>query len=81
MNNSIPLRRKPLVIAHRGAAGYLPEHTLVAKAYAYATGADYLEQDVILTRDDVPVVFHDLVLDEVTDVAARYADRRRSDGH
>ena len=81
MNNSIPRRKKPIVIAHRGAAGYLPEHTLVAKDYAYATGADYLEQDVILTRDDVPVVFHDLILDEVTDVASRFAGRSRSDGH
>ncbi|MBS0375622.1 MAG: glycerophosphodiester phosphodiesterase [Proteobacteria bacterium] len=71
----------PIVIAHRGASGYLPEHTLVAKAYAHALGTDYLEQDVVLTRDDVPVVFHDLVLDEVTDVAERYAARRRDDGH
>jgi glycerophosphoryl diester phosphodiesterase len=71
----------PIVIAHRGASGYLPEHTLAAKAYAHAVGADYLEQDVVLSRDDVPVVFHDLVLEEVTDVAARFADRRRPDGH
>ena len=71
----------PIVIAHRGASGYLPEHTLVAKAYAHALGADYLEQDVVLTRDDLPVVFHDLVLEEVTDVAQRFPDRCRADGH
>lgn len=71
----------PVVIAHRGASGYLPEHTLVAKAYAHAAGADYLEQDVVLTKDDVPVVFHDLELEAVTDVAAVYPDRRRADGH
>jgi glycerophosphoryl diester phosphodiesterase len=71
----------PIVIAHRGASGYLPEHTLVAKAYAHALGSDYLEQDVVLTRDDVPVVFHDLVLEEVTDVERRFPGRRRGDGH
>ncbi|HUO80699.1 MAG TPA: glycerophosphodiester phosphodiesterase [Steroidobacteraceae bacterium] len=71
----------PIVIAHRGACGYLPEHTLVAKAYAHALGTDFLEQDVVLSRDDVPVVFHDLVLEEVTDVAQRHPGRRRGDGH
>ncbi len=71
----------PIVIAHRGASGYLPEHTFAAKAYAHALGADYLEQDVVLTRDDVPVVFHDLVLEEVTDVANVFPGRKRDDGH
>ena len=81
MTTAISIRKSPIVIAHRGASGYLPEHTLVAKAYAHAAGADYLEQDVVLTRDDIPVVFHDLVLEEVTNVAERFADRRRADGH
>lgn len=71
----------PIVIAHRGASGYLPEHTLAGKAYAHALGVDYLEQDVVLTRDDVPIVFHDLVLEEVTDVAQRFPGRKRADGH
>jgi glycerophosphoryl diester phosphodiesterase len=71
----------PLVIAHRGACGYLPEHTFPAKAYAHALGADYLEQDVVLTRDDVPIVFHDLVLEEVSDVARLFPARARPDGH
>jgi glycerophosphoryl diester phosphodiesterase len=70
----------PLVIAHRGASGYLPEHTLPAKAYAYALGADYLEQDLVLTKDDVPIVLHDIWLDTVTDVATRFPDRKRADG-
>src|SRR5438045_2856213 len=48
----------PVVIAHRGASGYLPEHTLAAKAYAHALGADYLEQDLVLTKDNVPIVLH-----------------------
>lgn len=69
-----------VVIAHRGASGYLPEHTLVAKALAYGMGADYLEQDVVLSRDDVPVVLHDVHIDAVTDVARRYPGRARGDG-
>ncbi|MSU25526.1 MAG: glycerophosphodiester phosphodiesterase [Opitutus sp.] len=71
---------RPLVIAHRGASGYLPEHTLAAKAYAHALGADFLEQDLVLTKDDVPVVLHDIYLDTVTDVAKRFPDRKRADG-
>jgi len=51
-----------LIIAHRGACGYLPEHTLEAKAFAYALGADYIEQDVVATRDDELVVLHDIHL-------------------
>ncbi len=70
----------PLVIAHRGASAYLPEHTLAAKALAHAQGADYLESDVVLTRDGVAIVFHDLFLDATTDVAARYPGRARADG-
>jgi glycerophosphoryl diester phosphodiesterase len=70
----------PAVIAHRGACGYLPEHTLPAKAMAYAMGADFLEQDVVATRDDELVVLHDIHLDRVTDVAAVYPDRARRDG-
>ena len=71
---------RPLVIAHRGASGYLPEHTLVANAYAHALGADFLEQDLVLTKDDVPVVLHDIYLDTVTDVAMRCPERKRADG-
>lgn len=69
------------VIAHRGACGYLPEHTLAAKALAHAMGADYIEQDVVLTRDAVPIVLHDIYLDSTTDVAAKFPDRQRQDGH
>lgn len=69
-----------IVIAHRGASGYLPEHTLPAKAMAYAQGSDFLEQDLVMTRDDRLVVLHDHYLDRVTDVAERYPDRARKDG-
>ena len=77
---SNPTTDGPLVIAHRGASGYLPEHTLEAKAYAHALGVDYLEQDVVLTRDGVPVVLHDTWLEQVTDVADLFPGRQRQDG-
>ncbi len=69
-----------LVIAHRGASGYLPEHTLEAKALAYGMGAHYLEQDIVATRDDELVVLHDIHLDRVTNVAEKFPDRKRDDG-
>ena len=72
---------RPLIIAHRGASGYLPEHTLAAKAMAYALGADYVEQDVVLTQDDVPIIVHDIILDTVTDVAEVFPGRARANGH
>jgi glycerophosphoryl diester phosphodiesterase len=70
-----------IVIAHRGASGYLPEHTLEAKALAIGMGADYVEQDVVLTRDDVPIINHDITLEDVSDIAARFPGRARADGH
>jgi glycerophosphoryl diester phosphodiesterase len=70
----------PIVIAHRGASGYLPEHTLAAKAVAHVMGANYIEQDVVLTRDGVAIVLHDIQLDCTTDVALRFPDRARNDG-
>lgn len=70
----------PLIIAHRGASGYLPEHTLEAKALAYGQGADYLEQDVVVSRDDRLIVLHDIHLDRVTNVADVFPGRARADG-
>ena len=75
-----PLRFGPLVIAHRGACGYLPEHTLAAKALAYGMGADFLEQDVVATRDDQLVVLHDVHIERVSDVVEQFPDRARADG-
>lgn len=71
----------PLVIAHRGASGYLPEHTLEAKVLAHAQGADYLEQDVVATADGELIVLHDIYLELVTDVERVFPDRQRDDGH
>ncbi len=72
---------RPIVIAHRGASGYLPEHSLVAKALAVGMGADFLEQDVVATRDGELLVLHDHTLEDTTDVRTRYPGRARADGH
>lgn len=69
------------VIAHRGASGYLPEHTLACYAMAHTQGADYIEPDVVLTKDGVLVCLHDLYLETTTDAAARFPGRQRKDGH
>ena len=71
---------RPSVTAHRGACGYLPEHTLEAKSMAYAMGVDFIEQDVVFTKDDVLVVLHDHTLETTTDVAQKYPGRHRADG-
>lgn len=77
---SADVMAQKVVIAHRGASGYLPEHTLEAKSMAYAMGADYVEQDVVMTRDDQLIVLHDITLDRTTDVARRFPGRARADG-
>ncbi len=68
------------VIAHRGASGYLPEHTLPAYALGYGQGAHWIEPDVVLTGDGVPIALHDPTLGRTTDVATHFPDRRRHDG-
>ena len=72
--------KKITVVAHRGASGYLPEHTLASKVMAYAMQADYIEQDVVLSKDDVPIVIHDILLDDVTNVLEKFPNRKREDG-
>ena len=69
-----------IVIAHRGASGYVPEHTMESKAMAHAMNADYIEQDLVLSKDDVPIVIHDIYLEEVTNVALLYPEMAREDG-
>jgi len=71
---------QPFTIAHRGASGYVPEHTREAKVMAHAMDADFIEQDVVLSKDDVPVVLHDIHLDTTSDVSTRFPDRKRADG-
>ncbi|MBU2879985.1 glycerophosphodiester phosphodiesterase [Aliiglaciecola lipolytica] len=74
------LYAKPIVIAHRGASGYLPEHTLEAAVLAYSQGADYIEQDLVLSKDLIPVVLHDIHLETVTNVEQIFPKRHRADG-
>lgn len=70
----------PLVIAHRGASGYLPEHTLEAYKLAIEMGADAIEPDLVFTRDGVLIARHDRYLSTTTDVADRseFAARKRA---
>jgi glycerophosphoryl diester phosphodiesterase len=73
--------KPPLVIGHRGASGYLPEHTLEAYQLAIDQGADVIEPDLISTKDGVLIARHDPNLDKSTDVASRpeFAGRKRVD--
>ncbi|WNO54439.1 glycerophosphodiester phosphodiesterase [Stakelama saccharophila] len=79
---SEPLSAKPLsppiVIAHRGASGERPEHTLASYERAIEQGADFIEPDLVLTKDDVFVARHENNIADTTDVAEHpeFADRR-----
>jgi len=70
--------QKPLVIAHRGASGTLPEHTLEAYAKAIEMGADVIEPDLVVTKDGVLVVRHEPMLSGTTNIAdhPEFADRK-----
>ncbi|WP_082536571.1 MULTISPECIES: glycerophosphodiester phosphodiesterase [unclassified Roseateles] len=68
----------PIVIAHRGASGYLPEHTLEAYAKAIQLGANYIEPDLVMTKDGVLIARHEPMLDSTTDVAAKFGANRKS---
>jgi glycerophosphoryl diester phosphodiesterase len=68
----------PIVIAHRGASGHRPEHTLAAYALAVAMGADFIEPDLVITKDGVLVARHENEIGGTTDVAERFPDRRRT---
>src|SRR5262245_40968804 len=72
--------RRPLVIGHRGASGYRPEHTLASYELAARIGADFIEPDLVSTSDHVLVARHEPEISGTTDVASRpeFADRRRT---
>src|ERR1044072_6962686 len=63
------------LVAHRGASAYAPEHTLEAYKLAIAQGADYVEQDLAITKDGVLVCSHDPSLERVTNVEELFPDR------
>ncbi len=68
----------PIIIAHRGASAYLPGHTLEAYELGIDQGADYIEPDLVLTKDDVLICRHDRYLSITTDISdrAEFADRK-----
>lgn len=67
--------RKPLLVAHRGASGYAPEHTLLAYGLAIEQGADFVEQDLQITKDGVLVCLHDAELSRTTNVREVFPER------
>ncbi|MGL4634607.1 MAG: glycerophosphodiester phosphodiesterase [Beijerinckiaceae bacterium] len=71
--------KPPLVIGHRGASGYLPEHTLEAYKLAIEQGADFIEPDLVMTKDGHLIARHEPMLSSTTDVADRpeFAGRKR----
>jgi glycerophosphoryl diester phosphodiesterase len=66
---------RKVLVAHRGASAYAPEHTIEAYALAMKQGADYVEQDLAVTRDGVLVCIHDLSLERTTNVEEVFPDR------
>jgi len=71
---------KKLVIAHRGASGYLPEHTYSGAVMAHASGADFLELDVVMSKDGHLIVMHDLTLNATTNVEEVFPGRKNEKG-
>ena len=70
-----------IIIAHRGASGYLPEHTLTSFCYAVAVGAHFIEPDLVMSGDGEIIVLHDIHLQTTTNVADIYPDRQHADGN
>lgn len=73
-------RGRPIVIAHRGASAYRPEHTLPAYTLAIEQGADFIEPDLVMTKDHILVCRHENEITQTTNVAERpeFADRRKA---
>jgi len=75
---SVAASSGPLVIAHRGASGHRPEHTLEGYRLAIEMGADFIEPDLVSTKDGVLIARHENEIGTTTDVAERFADRKRT---
>ena len=67
--------RRALLIAHRGASAYAPEHTIEAYELAIEQGADFIEPDLQITRDGILIALHDLTLERTTNVRDVFPDR------
>ena len=70
--------KAPLVIGHRGASGDLPEHTLESYKRAIEQGADFVEPDLVLTKDGQMIARHEPMLDSTTDVASKFPASRKT---
>lgn len=70
--------KAPLVIGHRGAAGFLPEHTIEGYTLAINQGADFIEPDLVMTKDGVLIARHEPMLDGTTDVATKFPASRKT---
>jgi len=68
----------PLIIGHRGAAGHRPEHTLAGYRLGAEMGADYIEPDLVATKDGVLVARHENEIGSTTDAATKFPDRKRT---
>lgn len=70
--------KRPIIIGHRGASGHRPEHTLESYTLAIEQGADYIEPDVVATKDGVLIARHENEIGSTTDVADKFPARRRT---
>lgn len=68
--------QRPIIIGHRGASGHRPEHTLASYELAVQQGADYVEPDLVLTKDGVLIARHENEISGTTDVEAKFPDRK-----
>jgi glycerophosphoryl diester phosphodiesterase len=73
-----PSAGTPLIIGHRGASGHRPEHTFASYRLAAMMGADFIEPDLVPTKDGVLIARHENEIGGTTDVAAKFPDRKRT---
>ena len=81
MEKDIQEEVQKVIIAHRGASGYLPQHTLEAYTLAYGQGADYIEPDLNMTKDGVLVCVHNIDLEATTDVEEKFPEMKNIGSH
>jgi glycerophosphoryl diester phosphodiesterase len=74
----LPAGMPPIIIGHRGASGHRPEHTLESYRLAVQMGADYVEPDLVSTKDGVLIARHENEIGGTTDVASKFPDRKRT---
>ena len=81
-NKNQPDGGRPLILAHRGSSGLYPEHSEAAYKAAYLSGADFIETDLVLSKDGVLIACHDVTLSSsvsnINDIA-KFADKKNSD--